>query len=140
MPAQDKFLDAVLNALIKEGWTITATEVRLPFDATNTYVDVLAEKTIMAEREGRKIAVEVKTFGGKSVMAELEKALGQFLIYRTGLLLAGMEHELYLAAPADMQDFFKQPAISRLRQDCAIKLFIYDPQKEEIIEWIEPTN
>ena len=138
MPASDKFLDAVLNALVKDGWTITGTEVRLPFDATNTYIDILAEQTVTAEREGRKIAVAAKTFGGKSVMADLEKALGQFLIYRTGLVLAGMEHELYLAAPADKQDFFKQPAISRLRKDAGIKLFIYDPQKEEIIEWIEP--
>ena len=138
MSAQDKFLDAVLNALVKDGWTITATEVRLPFDSNNSYVDFLAEQTVTAEREGREIAVEVKTFAGKSVMSELEKALGQFLIYRTGLSFAKMEHELYLAAPVEMQDFFKRPAATQLRKGIGIKILIYHPQREEIIEWLEP--
>ena len=140
MPAQDKFLDAVLNALIKDGWTITDRELLLPFDTNASYVDFLAEQTLTAEREGRKIAVEVKTFGGRSVMADLEKALGQFLIYKIGLEIAKMEHDLYLAAPEEMQDFFKRPAASKLRQDFGIKILIYQPQKETIIEWIEPQN
>lgn len=138
MPAQDKFLESVLRALVKEGWTITDREVRLPFDTTNSYVDFLAERTLIAERGAEKIAVEVKTFAGKSVLSELEKALGQFLIYKTALTLAQMEHDLYLAAPADMRDFFKRPAASQLRHNFGIKVVIYDATKEEIIEWIEP--
>lgn len=138
MPAQDKFLESVLRALIKEGWTITDQEVQLPFDATNSYVDFLAERTLIAERGTEKIAVEVKTFAGKSVLSELEKALGQFLIYKTCMVLAHMEHELYLAAPADMLDFFKRPAATELRKNYGIKVVIYDATKEEILEWIEP--
>ncbi len=60
-------LDSVLRALIKEGWTITDRKVRLPFDTSNSYVDFLAERTLIAERGAEKIAVEVKTFAGKSV-------------------------------------------------------------------------
>ncbi len=138
MAAQDRFLEAVVRALMKDGWTITDREVKLPFDATNSYVDLLAERTLIAERGAEKIAVEVKTFAGKSVLSELEKALGQFLIYQTSLKLAQMEHALYLAAPADMRDFFKRPAASELRKNFGIKVVIYDATKEEILEWIEP--
>ena len=138
MPAQDKFLESVLRALIKDGWTITAQELHLPFDANNSYVDFLAERTLIAERGADKIAVEVKTFAGKSVLSEFEKALGQFLVYKIGLKLAEMEHDLYLAAPADMLAFFKRPAVTQLRQTYGIKVVIYDVEKEEIAEWIEP--
>ena len=49
-----------------------------------------------------------------------------------------MEHDLYLAAPADMGDFFKRPAATQLRRNFGIKVVIYDAAKEEIIGWIEP--
>ena len=64
----------MLRALEKDGWTSTDREVKLPFDATNSYVDFLAERTLIAERGSEKIAVEVKPFAGKSILSELEKA------------------------------------------------------------------
>ncbi len=51
----------------------------------------------MAEKEGRKIAVEVKSFIGKSNLSEFEKAVGQFIIYRFAMRREDPERELFLA-------------------------------------------
>ena len=82
MPAKDIYHDTVRRALEKDGWTITDENLRLPWGGTDAYVDIAAEKIFVAEKEGRKIAVEVKSFIGKSNLTELEKAVGQFVIYR----------------------------------------------------------
>ena len=79
MPAKDKFHDAVRNALINDGWTITDDSLTLKFGETELYVDLGAEKVLAAEKEGRKIAVEIKSFLGKSIIAETQDAIGQFI-------------------------------------------------------------
>lgn len=71
MPAKDIFHDKVRNALIKDGWTITADPYTLEWGIKTLYVDLAAERTIAAEKEGEKIAVEIKSFVGKSETAEL---------------------------------------------------------------------
>jgi len=76
MPAKDIYHDTVKRALIKDGWTITKENLYLPWGGTETYIDIAAEKVFIAEKEGRKIAVEVKSFVGKSNLSELEKAVG----------------------------------------------------------------
>ncbi len=49
------------------------------------YVDLGAEKLLAAERDGREIAVEIKSFLGLSAINEFHSALGQFLNYRLAL-------------------------------------------------------
>jgi hypothetical protein len=80
MPARDKVHDIVKNALIKDGWTITDDPLTLKFGNTELYVDLGAEKVLAAEKEGQKIAVEIKSFLGKSIIAETQDAIGQFII------------------------------------------------------------
>jgi hypothetical protein len=43
MPARDEIHDAVKNALIKDGWTITHDPYPLPFDDRDVYADLGAE-------------------------------------------------------------------------------------------------
>ena len=76
MPAKDIYRDTVRNALIKDGWRITAENFHLPRGGTRAFVVIIiiADKIFTAETEGRKIAVEVKSFIGKSNLRELEKA------------------------------------------------------------------
>ncbi len=59
MPAKDLFHDAVKNALIKEGWTITDDPLTFKIDGINISIDLGAEKIIGAEKDGEKIAVEI---------------------------------------------------------------------------------
>ncbi|MBM3241345.1 hypothetical protein FJZ31_34115 [Candidatus Poribacteria bacterium] len=61
MPQRDVFHDVVKIALIKDEWTITHAPFILPFGVHNLYIDLGAERAIIAaEKTGRKIAVEIK--------------------------------------------------------------------------------
>ena len=77
MPARDIFHNPVKNALIKDGWTITHDPLRLSWGGRELYVDLGAEKVIGAEKAGRRIAVEIKSFLGASDVYELGNSIGQ---------------------------------------------------------------
>lgn len=64
MPARGSYHEIVRKALIKDGWTITDDPLTLKFGMTELYVDLGAEKVLAAEKEGRKIVVEIKSFLG----------------------------------------------------------------------------
>ena len=51
-------------------WTITADPLYLEFGGVDMYVDLAAEKMIAAEKEGRKIAVEIKSFSAPSLISK----------------------------------------------------------------------
>lgn len=98
MSKRDLFHSAVRRALETDGWIITHDPLTLRYgDArTKVYVDLAAEMPIAAERDGIKIAVEVKSFLGTSEMTELERALGQFSLYRFLLSRQEPERDLYV--------------------------------------------
>lgn len=85
MPQRDSVHQCVPRALVKDGWTITHDPLVLPFGVHKVYIDLGAERVIAAERGSERIAVEIKTFGGRSEIADLELAIGQHLLYRTVL-------------------------------------------------------
>jgi len=85
MPARDIFHNAVKHGLEKEGWKITHDPLPVSFELGDMYIDLGAEKILAAEREGEKIAVEVKSFFKTSAISEFHTALGQFINYRLAL-------------------------------------------------------
>ncbi len=99
MPALDHYHEAVRNALIKDGWTITDDPLTLTVGADRIPIDLAAERVIAAYKGVRKIAVEIKTFAGASRIADLESALGQYVLYRMALRRAEPDRELFLAVP-----------------------------------------
>ncbi len=137
MPAKDIYHDTVKRALEKDGWTITAENLRLPFGGTDAYVDIAAEKIFIAEKEGRKIAVEVKSFIGKSNLTELEKAVGQFIIYRLAMRRQEPERELFLAVQEKIYNkLFINPDVIELIESENIKIVVFDDAKQELVRWI----
>jgi len=56
-----------------------------------------AEMLIAAEREGEKIAIEIKSFLGQSAINDFHGALGQFINYRYALANIEPARTLYLA-------------------------------------------
>ena len=66
MAAKDFIHDAVKNALIKDGWVITADPFQLRFKDMNLTADLRAEKLLLARRQNQQIIVEIKSFLGKS--------------------------------------------------------------------------
>jgi hypothetical protein len=138
MPARDLYHDSVRSALEKDGWTITHDPFTMEFGKTNVFVDLAAEKLLSAEKSGRSIVVEVKTFGGPSRLADLEQALGQFALYRTILKRVSPERILFLAIADDVfEDFFVQEAVQAVVKDQSLKLLVFSPQLEEVIQWID---
>jgi hypothetical protein len=76
MAAKDVFHDAVKQALIKDGWTITHDPLRIKFGRTNLYIDLAAQNLLAAQREDQFIAVEIKSFIGPSALDEFHSAIG----------------------------------------------------------------
>ncbi|HLB48477.1 MAG TPA: XisH family protein [Anaerolineales bacterium] len=136
MPAKDIFHDAVKNALIKDGWTITHDPLRLTWGGKDMYVDLGAERLLAAEKAGQQIAVEIKSFIGDSEMDDLEKAIGQYVVYRAVLAEREPNRVLYLAVPTDVLDIFEQPLGELLLKNHLAQVIGFDPQAEVIVRWI----
>ena len=136
MPARDWYRDQVKNALIKDGWTITDDPFRLVWGERDFYVDLGAERVVAAEKAGKRIAVEVKSFLGASPMRDLELALGQFLLYRSILEEQEPDRVLFLAIPDEAAEILDEPVGQLLIAKHLIQAVVFDPQKEEILRWI----
>lgn len=136
MPAKDIFHDAVRKGLEKEDWVITDDPLRLEVGDVEMYIDLGAEQILAAERTGEKIAVEIKSFIGESNVSEFHTAIGQFFNYRVALEEQEPERVLYLAVPLGIYHaFFQLQFIKTVIQRSQLKLIIYDPIQEVIVEW-----
>jgi len=136
MPALDLYHNAAKQALINDGWTITHDPLHLRWGRKDMYVDLGAKRLIIAEREEKKIAVEVKSFLGVSEMQAFRDAVGQFAIYRAVLRRTYPDYVLYLAIrDVVYSSFFEEPIGQILIEDENLKLIIFDAEKEEILQW-----
>ena len=137
MPARDIYHNSVKNALIKDGWTITHDPLRLSWGGKDMYVDLGAERLLAAEKAGKQIAVEIKSFVGDSEMDDLEKAIGQYVVYRAVLVEREPQRDLYLAVPKDiLRDIFEEPLGKLLLKNNLVQVIGFDPKAEVIIAWI----
>ena len=138
MAAKDRFHDAVKQALLKEQWVITADPLILKIDKVKFEIDLAAEKVFAAEKAGQKIAVEIKSFLNTSAVTDFHSALGQFLNYRLGLQMNEPDRTLYLAIPLDIfESFFQERFTQEAVRQYQVKLIVYEPVQEVIIEWKE---
>ncbi len=136
MPARDIYHQAVRAALIADGWIITHDPFTIDFEDELVYVDLDAERLIAAEQADRKIAVEIKTFTGPSVIADMQQALGQYMLYQGWLEQTEPERLLYLAVTADTADsVFARKGISMLIERYNIRVIVVDVIAEEIVRW-----
>jgi hypothetical protein len=137
MAARDTFHNAVRQALIADGWTITDDPLVVRLGSIDLFIDLGAEKLIGAEKNDVQIAVEVKNFLGSSVVAEFHTALGQFLNYRFALQQKQPNRVLFLAVPADIyQSFFTLALAQGVVAQYNVKLLVYQPETQEIWQWI----
>ena len=137
MPALDRDHRIVRRALEKDGWTITSDPLTLTMGKRSFIVDFGAERLLAAEKGTRRIAVEVKTFGGPSPIADLQQAYGQFGVYEEVLTTTEPERELYLAIPEDADEgIFSEPIGQAMLKNRFRRICVYSVEREEIARWI----
>lgn len=138
MPARNIHHAVVVRALTADGWTITHDPYPLSFGGKDLFVDLGAEEaTLAAEKEGRRIAVEIQSFLGRSLVRSLEEAVGQYEIYRLLLAATDSDRALYMAVSVStyrgvLADQFGQLVVSGLN----LRLVVFDEQQERIVQWI----
>jgi XisH protein len=137
MSAKDIFHEVVKRALQKDGWQITHDPLSIGVGGVNISIDLGAERLMAAEREGEKIAVEVKSFLERSsAISEFHTALGQFINYRGALRREEPDRVLYLAVPlATYQSFFQLDFPKAMVEENQVKMIIYDAKREVISLW-----
>jgi len=136
MPTKDLYHDTVKAALDKDGWTVT-DNLSLKVGKRDLFIDMGAEKLLIAERANQKIAVEVKSFIGASPVSDLEQALGQYLLYEDLLQTQYPDRLLYLAIRDTVySSFFQEEIVQIVLTSRRLKLLIFDEIQEVIIQWI----
>jgi len=133
--ARGRFHNAVKKALEKDKWLITADSYEVSVGDVDFEINLAAEM-LAAEREGEKIAVEIKSFIGSSNVSEFHTALGQFLNYQYALEEFDPLRKLYLAIPeSTYKSFFQRRFTRGVVERNKISLIIYNEGREEIVLW-----
>lgn len=136
MSAKDAYHTAVKVALEKDGWTITHDPLIMALSSGRLEIDLGAERLIAAQRDEEHIAVEIKSFLAPSPTSEFHVALGQFLNYRVVLKLKEPKRVLFLAISQTVYESFFSDGLAQLSVDeYDVKLLIFDPEQEEIVQW-----
>lgn len=137
MPKLDLIHNAVKNALIKDGWSITDDPYIIQYRKTVLYADLGAERPIATERNGQKLVVEVKSFIGPSKIQDLKETLGQYDIYRYLLEEIAPDRKLYIAiSKAIYNTFFTQDVTQLILKKHQLPIIVVDIEIEEIAQWI----
>ncbi|MGD1902863.1 MAG: element excision factor XisH family protein [Geitlerinemataceae cyanobacterium] len=137
MPRRDLYHDTVKHTLIKDGWTITDDPLVLADRGLTVFADLGAEKLIVAQRRTEKIAVEIKVFGTASDITELQKAIGQYGLYRYLLETNEPDRKIYLAVPERAyRNLFQRPPVRGWLQREHINLLVFNPETETL-QWID---
>lgn len=140
MSRRDDLHFPVRRALEKEGWTVTADPLRLQFCELQLQADLGAELPFGAEKNGRKIAVEVKDFDTASFVSDLQRMVGQMQLYQWALADEEPDRELFLAVSFEMYDWqYRKPrsAFKAIIERNKINLIVFDEIEEAIQQWIK---
>jgi hypothetical protein len=149
VPARDTTHRVVKQALTKDGWEITDDPYVISYGERFLFVDLgltesgtfngIQGQFIGAERDTSKIAIEIKEFRGGSAIADLEQAIGQYVLYQLLLNQVDPGREIYLAITDITYDgIFSEPLGELVISELPLKLLIVDIAKVEVKRWIPP--
>ena len=137
MSRRDDLHFPLRRTLEKNGCIITSDPLILVLGQTLLKADLGAEKLFTAEKEGRKIAVEIKDFDASSVISDLQKTMGQLQLYQWALEKQEPDRQLFLAISQEIYiKHFQKPIFQLAIERNKINLIIYEPDQEVIIQWI----
>jgi hypothetical protein len=138
MSAKDLYHEACVHALQKDGWTITHDPLTVSVGKTDLLIDLGAERIVAAERNGERIAVEIKSFIKLSPVQDLKEAVGQYVLYQGALAESpqNVGRTLYLAIRIETYDSVFEEAIGQmLLRHSHLRLIVFDPVSEVIVLW-----
>ncbi len=138
MPRKDKYHEVVRVALEKDGWTITDDPLTVQVGVQDIYIDLAAEKDIIgAEKNGDRIAIEIKSMLRRSQFFDYYASLGQFLVYRLAIERTNLQRVLFLAIPASAySDFLKNDIFQEAWKAYQVNLLIFDSDLKIVAQWI----
>ncbi len=136
MPRKDLYHDVVVAALESAGWAVTDDPLHLALGGQNLYVDLGAERLLGAEKGSLRIAVEIKSFVGKSAVHDLENAVGQYNVYRDVLAESQSDRLLYLAIPRRAHKHVFKNEFGRIVAGRQRLLFVVFHEKEGGLQWL----
>ena len=133
MSLQEIHYDKVKSALIKDGWAITHDPLRLFWDGRERKIEL--EPVLGAEKAGQLIAVMIGSFVGPSDVSDLERALGQYLMYQLALKQQQPGCVLYLALSEEpWYNVFAEP-IGKLALE-RMRLLVFSSTDSTIQRWV----
>ena len=134
--AKDFFHDLVRELLEQDGWTITHDPLTIKGLTRKIHIDLAAEKILAAERDGKKIAVEVKSFLNPSLLTDFYEAIGKYSIYWEALHENEPIRQLFLALPvAAYEDLITEPFVQNTVQRLSIQVLVFNPDSKKIERW-----
>lgn len=146
MPQRDTIHNIIRQALINEGWEITDDPYVISYGERFLFIDLaarlddlnsIAGRFIGARCNSSRIVVEIKEFRGNSAIADLEQAIGQYVLYRLLLEQVDPKRELYLAITDKTFDgIFSEPIGELVMRELPMKLLIVDVEAVEVKRWI----
>lgn len=137
MPARNIDHDAVRDALVADGWTITDDPLSLKVGDRDLFLDLAAERPVIAaERGTERIAVEIQSFRGPSAVADLQQAVGQFTLYRAVLDRQQPDRTLFLAVTEDVYNgILTEPVGQYVTADAGLRFLLFDAATRRVIRW-----
>ena len=132
----DRHHFVVLRCLEKAGWSIIKEQEYISIGTHNDtnrrlYLDIKAQRN-----DEQLVLIEVKGLE-QSPVHELMELLGQYLTYRMALDYLSIEIPLYMAVPeVAYENIFQHVLGQAMINRYAIPLLIFDPVREEIIQWM----
>lgn len=148
MPQRDRIHNVIKQALIKDGWEITDDPYVISYGERFLFIDLAAKlddlngitgNFIGARRGDSRIAIEIKEFRGNSAIADLEQAIGQYVLYRLLLEQIDPDRKLYVAITDTTFDGIFSESIGELViRELPLRLLIVDVKAIEVKRWIPP--
>jgi XisH protein len=136
--AKDIYHQSVRDALEYDGWRISHDPLTIKLTKRKVFIDLGAERLIAAERGEEKIAIEIKSFIGLSLLTDFYKALGQYQLYVLGLKKRFPNRKLFLAMPEESYlTLLNDDILAEFLNELSLNLIIFDPNTSRIVQWIK---
>lgn len=135
--AKNTFHETVKKALEKENWKITHDPLTVKLTKRKVFIDLGAEKLIIAEKKHQKIAVEIKSFVSLSPLKDFYNALGQYQLYVLALKHRFPDRVLYLAMPDESYAILRSDdLLAELLDELDLNYLIFNSEQQIITQWI----